>query len=248
MKVLVLPKLGRIASWAAALAVIAALGMPSTASAAFKLRLFSVVDPIGVTIEDNVSAEDSNPLAGVIEFSGAIGGFSVSNTTTGLSKPTLGSPFSAHMDLNSVNVSGSADKLTIMLTDVDFEPAPAGLLRGAAGGTTRGLIEFWAYKNDSNEEFDTTNPEAAIHIGPFGSVGGGLVAFAGSDADPHDPIGNKYSMTLVAEVEHGAGAAVNSSFDFDVENVVPVPAGLVLALSGVPFFGLAYLRRRLKKS
>ncbi|HEY8506283.1 MAG TPA: hypothetical protein VIL46_16975 [Gemmataceae bacterium] len=212
-----------------------------SAEAAFVLRLTEGAS--SVTVVDQ-GAGDSNPAVGAITFIGPVGVFTI-NVSTGLSKPVLpASSTFAEMDLNSVNTSNAAGTLVIELTDTDF-PATTlpGTLSGSVGGTTEGTATFWAYKNDSNEEFDIVNAEAEIHLGPF-TGGPDGEDFSGNASDGHGPLGT-YSMTIVAEIVHGAGAGVSTSFDFDVNNTaVPVPAGAVLALTALPVFGLGALVRR----
>jgi hypothetical protein len=59
---------------------------------------------------------------------------------------------------------------------------------------------------------------------------------------PPDP----YSLTIRAVVEH-TGANQITTFDAHLRPV-PAPAGLVLALSGVPVLALGYLWRRKAKA
>ena len=65
------------------------------------------------------TSADGSPGDGLVTFNGAVGSFIV-NVTTGISKPVIGNPSKGRIDLNSVNVSGSAGTLQLMLTDVDF--------------------------------------------------------------------------------------------------------------------------------
>jgi hypothetical protein len=222
----------RIFSAAAAVAVFAVLTQSTPANAALTLKLTQGVSTVTVVDGDG---------DGAVTFNGVVGNYNI-NVSTGLSKPVFpASPTFGKMDLNSVNVSGgSGGLLVIELSDNDFPAFPSpGVLGGMVGGTTNGTVEAWAYKNDSNVLFDTVSPEADVHLGPF-TAG----AFSGTASDTHGPLG-PYSMTLVVNINHAPGTGVSSSFDFEVVNTVPAPAGLILAATAVPFLGL--LRRRMRK-
>lgn len=187
------------------------------------------------TIVDQ-SMDDANPAPGAVTFIGAVGAFTI-NVSTGLSKPVFpNTPTFASMDLNSVNTSNAPGTLLIELTDTDFVPFPIpGSLVGDVGGTTQGTVQFWAYKDPENQEFGES--DIALHLGPFTAP---PVAFAGSDSIGHGPLLSPYSMTLVAEITHGAG--VNStSFDFQLANV-PEPA--LMTLFAVGLFGAGVSARR----
>ena len=195
-----------------------------------------------VTITDN-GAGDINATVGEITWQGALGVFTT-NVTVGLSKPSLpNTPVFAKMDMTSVNVSGGPGTIKIELTDTDFAAMPdppGGQLIASVGGTTRGTAEFWAYKDPNNQEFGLGPINA--HLGPFSPV-----AFSGTGMAPHGPLANPYSMTLVAELNHGAGIGVNTSFNFEVVNVVPEPATLALLGLGLAGAGMASRRRKSKK-
>jgi hypothetical protein len=223
----------------------------SSARASMMLRLTSGADV--VTVEDG-GVGDAYAAVGAITFIGSVGDF-VLNVTTGLSKGAPGgfdaSSSFAKMDLNDISsTSNGPATLKIELTDTDFPAFPTnGVLTGDAGGTLAddGTIEFWAYKNDSNREFDIGQdlppggidvPEAEIHLGPFESS-----PFSGTASVLHGPINNPYSMTLVTEIAHQA--AGSTSFDFEVRNVVPEPSSLLLLGTGViGLVGFARWRRR----
>jgi hypothetical protein len=128
------------------------------------------------------------------------------------------------MDLNSVNTSTSTGTLLIELTDTDFPATDAGLLTGLVGGTTGGSSEFWVYKDPDNQEFGSS--DISLHLGPFGPG-----AFSGDASIVHDAL-LAYSMTLVAQLTHGAGV-VTSSFNLNVINSVPEPGALILLGTGL---------------
>jgi len=217
---------------AVALATLVVLGNPTPANATLVLRLTQGVNQVTVVDGDG---------DGVVGFNGTLGVFNV-NVSTGISKPVFpADQFTAKMDLNSVNASNAPGTLTIELTDTNFPAFGAGDLVGHIGGTTNGTLEAWGYKNPSNQPFDTTNPAAMIHLGPFTPT-----AFSDTQSAPHGALGT-YSMTQVVTITHGEG--VNStSFNYELINNAPAPAGLLLLASGAPAFALAWLRRRKAQS
>lgn len=226
------------------LGIIALMGALLTPRAEAGLLQLRMTDNLGNIV--NVSDQgggDANGTPGVITFVGGMGGASswTVNVTTGISDPVFpASSGFAKMDLNSVNVttSGAGGTLKIELTYTGFPAFPQdGILIGNIGGTTNGTVEAWGYKNDSNVAFDTVNPEADIHMGPFNTP-----AFSTTVGDAHGAINGLYSMTQVVFITHaGAGS---TSFDFEMINTVPVPAGVVLLGMGAPLLGAGYWMRR----
>ena len=187
------------------------------------------------------SGMDSNALPGVITFSGVYGGTWTANVTTGISKPTIGSPSNPKMDLNSVNVSGGgAGTLTISLTDTDFTgPLPGGAV-SAIGGTTDGSVSYSTYFDDGNGEFaKTTLLSTMIPVpgggGAFASSANGL--FPGGATAP-------FSLTQEVSITHTAGEQI-SSFN---AIITPVPdGGTAVMLLGLSLLGISGFRRKLMK-
>jgi hypothetical protein len=225
----------------AALAVAAlTFAIASPADAAFKLRL---TDGLGntVTIVDGGVGDGSPPANGVIVFNGAIpgppgGSVWTVNVTTGISKPVLGGPSLATMDLNSVNVStAGAGTLTIELTDTGFL-TPAGNVHASMliGGTTAGTVTYQAFVDAGNAEFAQTTA-----IGNTGALGPG--AFSDTRGAALAGLVAPYSLTQVVSITH-AGNGVSS---FDAEVRVPEPSTLVVFGSGL--LGLGFLLRRRRR-
>jgi len=213
---------------AVVLATAVVLGNPTPANAALTLRLTQGVNQVTVVDNDN---------DGVVTYNGALGVFNI-NVSTGLSKPVFAANSGfAKMDLNSVNVSSAAGTLTIELTDTNFPAFQEGDLIGHIGGTTNGTLEAWGYKNASNQEFDISNPAAQVHLGPFNPP-----AFSDTESAPHGPLPT-YSMTQVVTITH-TSAGQSTSFNYELINYAPAPAGIVLLASGAPAFAIAWLRRR----
>ncbi len=234
---------GRAAAALAGAALLATAS--SSAVAAMKIRLTSGATSIVVT---DGGAGDLSAAAGVITFSGALGAtvWGV-NVTTGVSKPVIGGPSSAHIDLNSVNVtSGGAGTIVLELTDTDFSLGGAGTgstLVGAIGGTTGGTVSATGCLNSNNGEFDCTGgtPDAIPGLGAFGPG-----AFSATSGTAFVIPAGPFSLSSAVTISHG-GTGVISSFDFELRTA-PEPGMVAVAGLGLAAAGLAGLRRRRRQS
>lgn len=201
------------------------------AEAAFVMTLDDINDNAAPVIVYDGTGSDLNGVDGVITFSGAVGVFNV-NVTTGVSKPVVGP---ARLDLNSIDVSGSAGTLVLGISDTDFT-LPATAFNAAFGGTTDGTVEFSFLYDENNTEFggpsfvsegySATQANSAFSSNQTGSV----------TAD------TLYSLSIMAEISHGDGFKATS---FNA-GITPVPAPAALLLFGTAIGGL--LLRKSKKS
>jgi hypothetical protein len=223
---------------AAALAVVGLCGVSSSAEAAFQLRI-TTTSGFSTTITDETVGDGLNGMPGAISFSGAAGNFTIS-LVSGLSKPVLGSAAFPQMDLNfSVTkfVGSAADDITIELTDTGFTTSPLPIHAGIGGSIVNNVtsVTYQTFFSNTNTEFDTSGGSSALQTFTSASYSG-TNTLGVTGAAP-------YSLTQRVVVYANAGSAVASG-DATL-NAAPAPAGLVLALVGMPVIGLgAYIRRR----
>ena len=123
-------------------------GLSATANAFPVLRIIHDDLPGGM-IEVTDDDED-----GIVDYMGSFGGFAMSMNGGG-SYPILGSLEQPYLDLGSYVLTGSADSMTVMLTDTGFlgsSMAPSSFI-SSIGGTTNGQVEVQAWLDTSNTAF-----------------------------------------------------------------------------------------------
>lgn len=170
-----------------------------------------------IVITDNLLGDESLDT-GVIEYSQDYGFFFVT-VTVGVSKPSLaGTP--TIMDLNSIDISGSAGSLYSSLTDTDFTGAPSNLV-ASFGGVTDGSVDFSFLYDNNNAEFGgTAFATSTNNNGAFSDTIVGAAASSGP-----------YSLTINAVVNHAGGTSA-TSFNAEINNV-PLPASAWLFLAAL---------------
>jgi len=226
-------------------AVAALLGLATPAQATFQMRITSstagtIVIDDGDTGAAVGHAADISAISGVILFSGSWGAYNI-QVNTGESKPVLGSAASPHMDLSySVNrtIAGAAETLSIEISDMGFTSSPTSLNMLYGGTNGAGTTStYLAGTGLNNALYNTGDASGTIGPEPTGAYSG-----TGSFAVPNNS-GNPYSLTLKVTINNNGSAGISSG---DAElNPAPAPAGLVLALTGLPVLGIgAWLRRR----
>ena len=177
------------------------------------------------------NAADSSAGDGFITFNGAVGAFSV-NVTTGISKPIIGSASVARIDLNSVNVSGAAGDLEIMLTDTDFTLAGTqAILSNEIGGTTDGTVTTTHSLDAANVEFGSSAQLGPQQFGP------GAFAYTTSTGAL---LAGPFSLSNNVLIQHTDAGQI-TSFD-SLTQAVPVPGTILLM--GLGLLGLSFAGRR----
>lgn len=191
------------------------------AAEALIIQLSDGVTSVSVT---DGGVGDACPFAGCINFtysSSGLGSF-VLDLVSGLSQPLIGDLNTSVLDLNSLHFTTNlfaASTFTITMTDTDFTQAfNNGNAIASIGGTTTGLVDYYAYLDANNTPFGTTTL-----LGDLGSYGSG--PFSGGSATGIS-ISGPYSLTQVVTISHSTGQNV-SSFDAELK-LVPQPAALIL--------------------
>lgn len=226
------------------LAAVAMMCVLSSGSAegAFKIRLSDGSSTVTITDQ---GTGDVNAAVGGITYidSSSFAGWTLT-VTTGQSKPITGDPFTAVVttSLTFTYVGGGTGTLTVDLTDTDFvlPPYPSAVVTNSAQ-TNAGSLLYTSYVQSGvggNTEFGgIDNNTGTIITNVTGPVTGGPVV-----TSVGGPISNPFSISTQSVLTMSGPAS--GSIDVRTTVVVPAPAGVVLALTAVPFLGLGYIRRR----
>ena len=210
------------------------------ANAGMMLKISDGINPT-LTIGDNdlLNPGDIDPTVGVVTYIGSFGIWQI-NVTSGTSKPVIGGPAKANLDLLSGLVSsGGAGSLTLELTDTDYL-LPAVwtnvTMISELSATTDGTIQLDQSYDPDNSEFAVTTPGNDLLLSSP-SLGPGAV----SDTQTGSALlVNPFSLTEKVVVTH---SAVGDFTSFDVEStVIPVPGAVLLGMLGLSVAGIK-LRR-----
>jgi len=205
----------------------AGLALAFATSPAFAVATLSLSDGTNSISVVDQSAEDTNPIEGVVTVVWtAPDTLWTSTVSVGTTYPADGSPQMPYLDLNAVVTSPGAGDLTITFTQDGFLAGDA-TFRSDVGGTLN--------ENSSATFSATADGQAISSLGPFVANG----AFMGTDVSLFSATATPYSITLQAVISHSE--AGTSSFDYQVQ--VPEPGTVALLSLGLLGLGLRRVRR-----
>jgi hypothetical protein len=222
------------------LVVTMVLGIQSVSQAALVMGLWDGGTNYAQITDDGLN--DYNPATGAISFQNFSFGNWLFTADVALSKPFYGTAGSPKMDLLNLSMSNpQGGTLYIAAVDTDFSGplsgGNAGPFKLAAGGTTLGNIEFYAFGSGTNF-IDISNPLASVfaHLGPFSTP-----AFSGVTTGSFNAK-DLFALGIGAKIVHRGGETQATSFDAHL-TPVPVPAAFWLLGSGI--LGLVGFRRKM---
>lgn len=193
-----------------------------------------------ITIADN-SADDADPLDGVVTFTGSIGTFTVA-TLRGTSKPFVGSAGAPELQLVSSVDTTTGGTLTVRFSDTDFTALNAGLAFNSSAVFTTSNPGFAVYSTF----LDSANVPFGLAT-PLGSETYGFPIDLADFSSLNLPSAVPYSLTqVVTLVMADAGRSLVVA---DLETVGETPVSAVsepgsLMLLGSGLIGLAAWRPR----
>jgi hypothetical protein len=221
------------------LVLLVSLVVVAQSNAAITLQLTDGTNTVTIVDGSVVpGAVDSNPLAGIVTWSGAVGNWVV-NVSTGIAKPPFGTggPLQS-VDLSSVNVSSSQAAADLTLTfesdTQSVNPYPF-TLKSEIGGTVASGGSLTA----KQEVLYNNVAAVTANHGPFGS---------GAFSDTVWKSGvlpSTFSVKETVTIKAGTETDAFTSFDFKSSVIVPEPISVVVwSLLGLSGMGLAMVRRR----
>jgi hypothetical protein len=218
----------------AVLVAAAILGAPAQSQAAFTLTL-QQTGFTDVVVTDNVG-DDVNPIAGQITYVKTFGTWTTNINAASSNSSLAVDP--AHLQGTNLNVTGTAGStLAVILEDTAFTVPPLGpatmLSELSNTQTPLGNADL-TYQSFINGVGGTV----LVQNGVAGSVKTG---------DPVIIPTSPYTIKSVITIALAGAGSVNTTGITEV-TAVPAPAGVVLALAGMPCLAVASWLRRRKKA
>lgn len=212
---------------------------PRQAQATFSIHLQSGAD--SATIVDNGAGDLTNTTDGLITVQNlSFGDFTLSFSTANSNNGTLGADPTITIN-NLAITSKAAASLKITVTDNSFTSTAPGPGTNVISQLSDTALSAGSITYQSVVAFQS-GPTLSVALAPDSDAAnytvnlpsGGFVVQSITNINLTKA--GTVQMTGLTEVNTPQGAPLPS----------PAPAGLVLALSGAPFLGLAWVRRRLR--
>jgi hypothetical protein len=224
------------------------LGAPSRAHATMELLLQEDGGAITVVA--------TGPSLGSLVFNGVYKDFTVNFLGATTDNGANLSDLLSSTTKVTLNVAGT-HTLTLMTTSQDYNlpTGPQLDVTSSIGGTyntgagSNVTFQAFADKNNTlNGMSDFTN--GLMGVSPSPSTGAPNVSFSSPTAEGvFTRLSTNYSVSSLTNVTLvGAGSSLNYSNSVSMTEAVPGPAGLVVALTGLPCLAIGWLRRRRKRA
>jgi hypothetical protein len=200
---------------------------------------------------------NGGPGSGVFTVATTLGNYSVQSVlATG--RPAVGTSALDQNDTTITSTTATGTQSTIQITEWqtgDSVTGTTGTLTSHIGGTISpgtGTVTAQAWYDSTNTGVATVPPALAPSTGLGTAAYSPLFSTTSASFGFTTPgvgltgIPSAFALINQATVSL-TGASSETTFDMETQVVSgPAPAGVVLALAGLPFLGLPYLRRRLQ--
>lgn len=233
---------------AAAVAVVSLVASGPSAQAAIELRIYEGAYTVANTA---TSQTVSLPLStGPVTFSGTVGDFVIVGGFGFSTSP--GSPVNALTQEANVlitNKNGATRTLHIDISAQDFtspnSPPPVDVEDTVSGSLVSGSVSgtFVGSADAGNTLFGAGFSPATLAL-TFSASGSSKSFAADGAAHGFLPSGSPYSLTSMATYTVSGASSLTLTGGNIQTSPTPAPAGLILALSGLPVLGLGWVRRR----
>jgi hypothetical protein len=217
---------------------------PARADYQFQLNIYED----GVLLK-SLTDKDVGQTLGSISYSGTVKDFNLQFTYATSNTPGTDGTNGIVTIANTrvTNTTSAAHTLTIAVSSTGFQTNSDALINTASGSVNRGSISgnFTSYVSRDNALFGMSDI-STTPVTFSGAAGTGSASFSGTTQSATFAVTPDitYSITNVGNYTFAGNASITLTGGYS-ETIAPVPSGVVLALSGVPFLGFScWLRRR----